>query len=98
VERRITCPTCCASLSAREAQFELKYFLWRKAAGGWNRTPLSAWRTQVARKAATKQMAMPAAGAAHSLRHKGERLLEVTMTITLPLTSRLDAPTPQLRR
>jgi hypothetical protein len=37
VERRVTCPTCCGPLPAREAQFALNYFLWRKAAGGWHR-------------------------------------------------------------
>jgi hypothetical protein len=42
VEHRISCLTCCRPLPAREAQFALKYFLWRKAAGGWHRTPVNA--------------------------------------------------------
>jgi DNA-directed RNA polymerase subunit RPC12/RpoP len=39
---RIKCPTCSAPLPAREAQFALKYFLWRKANCGWERMPLGA--------------------------------------------------------
>jgi hypothetical protein len=35
-----TCPNCSKPLPAREAQFALKYFLFRKAARGWQRLPL----------------------------------------------------------
>ena len=39
-ESPIQCPTCSGPLPAREAQFALKYLLWRKADRGWHRTPL----------------------------------------------------------
>ncbi len=42
VDPRIACPTCAGPLPAREAQYELKYFLLRKADRGWHRTPLGA--------------------------------------------------------
>jgi hypothetical protein len=41
VDPQIACPTCAGPLPAREAQFVLKYFLWRKADRGW-RLPLGA--------------------------------------------------------
>jgi hypothetical protein len=42
VDPRITCPMCTGPLPTRETQFVLKYFLLRKADGGWHRTPLGA--------------------------------------------------------
>jgi predicted RNA-binding Zn-ribbon protein involved in translation (DUF1610 family) len=40
VDPQVTCLTCTGPLPAREAQFVLKYFLFRKANRGWHRTPV----------------------------------------------------------
>jgi hypothetical protein len=36
----VACPNCTKPLPAREAQFALKYFLFRKASRGWQRLPV----------------------------------------------------------
>jgi hypothetical protein len=40
VDTQVSCLTCAGLLPAREAQFGLKYFLFRKADCGWHRTPV----------------------------------------------------------
>jgi len=44
IDPNIACPTCDGPLPAREGQFALKYFLYRKTASGpkWQRLPLHA--------------------------------------------------------
>jgi hypothetical protein len=44
VDPQIACPICDGPPPAREEQFTFRYFLWRKADRGWERTPLGAQR------------------------------------------------------